>query len=37
MKLLKNKLIAYAKKYKNLLTENEYKTFTQKTYKISKN
>ena len=35
--LLKNKLIAYAKKYKNLLTENEYKTFTQKTYKISKN
>ena len=23
------------KKYKNLLTENEYKTLTQKTYKIS--
>ena len=35
--LLKNRIIAYAKKYKNLLTENEYKTFTQKTYKISKN
>ena len=28
-------IIAYAKKYKNLLTENEYKTLTQKTYKIS--
>ena len=35
--LLKNRIIAYAKKYKNLLTENKYKTFTQKTYKISKN
>ena len=33
--LLKNKIITYAKKYKNLLTENEYKTLTQKTYKIS--
>ena len=33
--LLKNKIIAYAKKYKNLLTENEYKILTQKTYKIS--
>ena len=33
--LLKNGIIAYAKKYKNLLTENEYKTLTQKTYKIS--
>ena len=33
--ILKNKIIAYAKKYKNLLTENEYKTLTQKTYKIS--
>ena len=33
--LLKNRIIAYAKKYKNLLTENEYKTSTQKTYKIS--
>ena len=33
--LLKNRIIAYAKKYKNLLTENEYKTLTQKTYKIS--
>ena len=33
--LLKNKIIAYAKKYRNLLTENEYKTLTQKTYKIS--
>ena len=32
---LKNRIIAYAKKYKNLLTENEYKTLTQKTYKIS--
>ena len=27
-------IIAYAKKYKNLLTENEYETLTQKTYKI---
>ena len=27
--LLKNRIIAYAKKYKNLLTENEYKTLTQ--------
>ena len=26
--LLKNRIIAYAKKYKNLLTENEYKTLT---------
>ena len=33
--LLKNRIIAYPKKYKNLLTENEYKTLTQKTYKIS--
>ena len=33
--LLKNKIIAYAKKYQNLPTENEYKTLTQKTYKIS--
>ena len=33
--LLKNRIIAYAKKYKNLLTENEYKTLTQKTYKMS--
>ena len=33
--LLKKRIIAYAKKYKNLLTENEYKTLTQKTYKIS--
>ena len=33
--LLKNRIIAYDKKYKNLLTENEYKTLTQKTYKIS--
>ena len=33
--LLKNRIIVYAKKYKNLLTENEYKTLTQKTYKIS--
>ena len=33
--LLKNRIIAYAKKYKNLLTENEYKALTQKTYKIS--
>ena len=33
--LLKNKIITYAKRYKNLLTENEYKTLTQKTYKIS--
>ena len=29
--LLKNRIIAYAKKYKNLLTENEYETLTQKT------
>ena len=33
--LLKNRIITYAKKYKNLLTENEYKTLTQETYKIS--
>ena len=33
--LLKNSIIAYIKKYKNLLTENEYETLTQKTYKIS--
>ena len=33
--LLKNRIIANAKKYRNLLTENEYKTLTQKTYKIS--
>ena len=33
--LLKNRIIAYAKKYKDLLTENEYKTLTQKTCKIS--
>ena len=33
--LLKNRIIAYDKKYKNLLTENEYKSLTQKTYKIS--
>ena len=33
--LPKNRIIAYAKKYKHLLTENEYKTLTQKTYKIS--
>ena len=33
--LLKNRIIAYAKKYKNLLTRNEYKTLTQKTFKIS--
>ena len=26
--LLKNRIIAYAKKYKNLLTENKYKTST---------
>ena len=32
---LKNRIIAYAKKYKSWLTENEYKTLTQKTYKIS--
>ena len=32
---LQNRIIAYAKKYKHLLTENEYKTLTQKTYKIS--
>ena len=31
--LLKNRIIAYVKKYKNLLTESEYKTLTQKTYK----
>ena len=31
--LLKNRIIAYAKKYKNLLTENEYKTLTQKPIK----
>ena len=30
--ILKNRIIAYAKKYKNLLTQNEYKTLTQKTY-----
>ena len=33
--LLKNRIIAYAKKYKNLLTGHEYKTLPQKTYKIS--
>ena len=33
--LLKNRIIAYAKKYKHLLTENECKSLTQKTYKIS--
>ena len=33
--LLKNRIIAYAKKYKNLITGNEYKNLTQKTYKIS--
>ena len=33
--LLKNRIIAYDKKYKNLLTENEYKSLTQKSYKIS--
>ena len=33
--LLKNRIMAYAKKYENLLTENEYKTLIQKTYKIS--
>ena len=33
--LLKNTIIVNAKKYKNLLTESEYKTLTQKTYKIS--
>ena len=33
--LLKSRIIAYAKTYKNLLTENEYKTLTQKVYKIS--
>ena len=33
--LLKNRIIAYAKKYENLLTQNEYKTLTQKTFKIS--
>ena len=33
--LLKNRIVAYAKKYKNLLTRNEYKTLTQKTFKIS--
>ena len=32
--LLKNRIIAYAKKYKNLLIENEYKTLTKKIYKI---
>ena len=32
--LLKNRTIAYAKKHKNLLTENEYKTLTQKVYKL---
>ena len=34
-RLLKNRIIAYAKKYINLVTENEYKTLTQKTDKIS--
>ena len=33
--LLKNRIITCAKKYKNLLTEHEYKTLTQKTYKLS--
>ena len=33
--LIKNRIIAYTKKYKNLLTENKYKTLTEKTYKIS--
>ena len=33
--LLKKRIIAYAKSIKSLLTENEYKTLTQKTYKIS--
>ena len=33
--LLKNRIIAYAKKYKMLLIEYEYKTLTQKTHKIS--
>ena len=33
--ILKNRIIAYAKNYNNLLTENEYKTLTQKTYKVS--
>ena len=33
--LLKNRIIANAKKCKILVTENEYKTWTQKTYKIS--
>ena len=33
--LLKNRIIDYAKKYKNLLIENEYKTLTQETYNIS--
>ena len=28
-------IIAFAKKYENLLTENEFITLTQKTYKIS--
>ena len=32
--LLKNRKAAYTKRYKNLLTENGYKTLTQKTYKI---
>ena len=33
--LIKNRIIAYTKNYKNLLTENEYETLTEKTYKIS--
>ena len=33
--LRKNRIIDYTKKYKNLLTENEYKTLTHKTNKIS--
>ena len=33
--LLKNRIIAYAKKYKQLLTDLNSKTLTQKTYKIS--
>ena len=29
---LRNRIVAYAKKYKTFLTKNEYKTLTQKTY-----
>ena len=33
--LLQNRIIACAKKYKNLLTENDYKALTIKFYEIS--